>query len=215
MLYQSKLGQDVELQNAHIGLLKAPRIVFHMKTLNVQSSRGSKPVDWNGDATSVPYGQLIFDLSTRTDDRLRYRKITGSMPLRFYIPDQLEQPNFLDDDYKKLLQFPCIPINFRLMQKSFASVLAKRFYPAPLRMNINFAQRKLAKHKKHHIAKIQNKGCSVAFFKNNHLGLNKCRSVIRKIVKTHKSHYSSRLKPFVLIWSGLFFFLLLCTTARV
>ena len=69
--HQSKLGRDVELQNTHIVLLKSTRDVHRVATLSVQLGLGSTLVDWFRDATSVPFGHLLIDLSPRTDDRLR------------------------------------------------------------------------------------------------------------------------------------------------
>ena len=71
LFHQSKLGRDVELQNTHIVLFKSPRDVMQVTTLGAQLGLGSELVDWYQDATSVPYGQLLIDLSPRTDDRLR------------------------------------------------------------------------------------------------------------------------------------------------
>ena len=74
LFHQSKLGRDVELQNTHTVLFKSPRDVNQVATLSVQLGLGSALVDWYRDATSVPFGQLMIDLSPRTDDRLRYCK---------------------------------------------------------------------------------------------------------------------------------------------
>ena len=38
----------------------------------MQLDLGSELVDWYRDATSVPFGHLLVDLSPRTDDRLSY-----------------------------------------------------------------------------------------------------------------------------------------------
>ena len=72
LFHQSKLGRDVELQNTHIDLFKSPRDVMQVTTLSTQLGLGSELVDWYRDATSVPFGHLLIDLSPRTDDRLRY-----------------------------------------------------------------------------------------------------------------------------------------------
>ena len=72
LFHQSKLGGDVELQNTHIVLFKSPRDVMQVTTLSTQLGLGSELVDWYRDATSVPFGHLLIDLSPRTDDRLRY-----------------------------------------------------------------------------------------------------------------------------------------------
>ena len=69
LFHQSKLGRDVELQNTHIVLFKSPRDVMQVTTLSTQLGLGSELVDWYRDATSVPFGHLLIDLSPRTDDR--------------------------------------------------------------------------------------------------------------------------------------------------
>ena len=78
-LHQSKLGRDVELQNTHIVLFKSHRDVMQVTSLTRQLGLGSELVDWYRDATSVPFGHLLIDLSPRTDDRLRYCTNTGSI----------------------------------------------------------------------------------------------------------------------------------------
>ena len=72
LFHQSKLGRDVELQNTHIVLFKSRRDVMQVTTLSTQLGLGSELVDWYRDATIVPFGHLLNDLSPRTDDRLRY-----------------------------------------------------------------------------------------------------------------------------------------------
>ena len=69
VFHQSKLRNDFELQNTHIVLLKSPRDVIQVTTLNTQLGLGSELVDWYRDATYVPFGHLLIDLSPRTDDR--------------------------------------------------------------------------------------------------------------------------------------------------
>ena len=68
---------------------------MQVTTLSTQLVLGSELVDWYGDATFVPFGHLLIDLSPRTDDRLRYITNTGSIASKFYIPDQLKQSEFL------------------------------------------------------------------------------------------------------------------------
>ena len=83
LFHQSKLGRDVELQNTHIVLFKPPRDVMQVTNLSTQLGLGSELVDWYRDATSVPFGHLLIDLSPRTDDRLRYCTNSGSVPSKF------------------------------------------------------------------------------------------------------------------------------------
>ena len=67
LFQHSKLGRDVELQNTHIVLFKSPRDVMQVTTLSTQLGLGSELVVWYRDATSVPFGHSLIDLSPRTD----------------------------------------------------------------------------------------------------------------------------------------------------
>ena len=91
LFHQSKLGRDVELQNTHFVPFKSPRDVMQVTTLSTQLGFVSELVDWYPDATSVPFGHLLIELSPRTDERLRYCTNTGSIPSSFYITDRLKQ----------------------------------------------------------------------------------------------------------------------------
>ena len=179
LFHQSKLGRDVELQNTHIVLFKSPRGVMQVTTLSTQFSLGSELIDWYRDATSVPFGHLLIDLSPCTDDRLRYCTNTGSNPSKFCVPDRLKQSKVLDDEHTKSLYSPSVPILFPQMQKSFPSVLPKRVYPLPLRMHNKSAQRKPAKHKKTSRGKIS-KRCSTIVSKTYNLEAKKRQSGVRK-----------------------------------
>ena len=117
LFHQSKLRRDVELQNTHIVLFKSPRDVMQLTNLGAQSGLGSELVDWYRDATSVPYGQILIDLSPRTDDRLRYCTNSGSVPSRCCIFDRLKHLNSLNDEYTKSVYSPGVQIAFPQMQK--------------------------------------------------------------------------------------------------
>ena len=71
LFHKSKFGTEIELWNTHNVLFKSPRDVLEDGRLSVQLGLGLLLVDWYKYATSVPFGQLLIDLSTRTDDRLR------------------------------------------------------------------------------------------------------------------------------------------------
>ena len=148
LFHQSKLGRDVELLNTHIVLFKSPRDVMQVTTLSTQLGLGSELVDWYRDATSVPFGHLLIDLSLGTDDRLRYCTHTGSNPSKFYTPDRLKRSKNLDNEHTKSLYSPSVPIIFPQMQRTFPSVLPKRVYPVSLRTRKKSAQRKPPKQKK-------------------------------------------------------------------
>ena len=127
---------------------------MQVTTLSTQFGLVSERVDWYRNASSLTFGHLLIDLSPRTDDRLHYCTNTGSVPSKFYILDRLKQSKILDDEHKKSLYSPSVPIIFPQMQKSFPSVLSKRVYPVSLRMHNKSAQRKPAKHKKASRGKI-------------------------------------------------------------
>ena len=144
LFHQSKLGRDVELENTHIVLFKSPRDLMQVTTLSIQLGLGSELDDWYRDATSVPFGHLLIDLSPRTDDRLRYCTNSESVASKFYITERLKHFRTLNDEHTKSLYYPSVPIVFPQMQKSLSSVLPKRVYPVSLRMHSKSAQRKLA-----------------------------------------------------------------------
>ena len=182
--HQSKLRREVELHNTHIVHFKSPRDVMQVTTLSTQLGLGSELVDWYRDATSVPFGHLLIDLSPRTDARLRYCTNTGSIASKFYIPERLKQSKILDDEHTKSLYSPSVSIHFPQMQRSSPSVLPKRFYPVSLRMHKKSAQRKLAKHKKTSRGKISKRGSTIVS-KTYNLKAKKRHSGVRKMVTAH------------------------------
>ena len=88
---------------------------MQVTTLSTQLVLGSELVGWYRDATFVPFGQLLIDLSPRTDDRLRYCTNSGSVPSKFYTPDSLKRLNSLADEHSKLLESPSVLIAFPQM----------------------------------------------------------------------------------------------------
>ena len=160
-------------------------------TLSTQLGLGSELVDWYPDATSVPLGHLLIELSPRTDDRLRYWTNSGSVPSKFYIPERLKHLRTLDDGHTKSLYSPSVPIAFPQMQKSLSSVLPKRVYPLSMRMHSKSAQRKIASHKKTSPGKISRQSL-VTIAKRNNLEAKKKHSVVRKRIATNSRHYTSR-----------------------
>ena len=171
---------------------------MQVTTLSTQLGLGSELVDWYRDATFVPFGHLLIDLSPRTDDRLRYCTNSGFVPLNFLIPESLKPSRTLDDKHTKSLYSPSVPIAFPQMQKSFSSVLPKRVYPVSMRMHSKSTQRKLANQKKTSRGKASRRSVATIAEKNN-LEAKKKRSVVRKRIATNSSHYTSRYYSFVLI----------------
>ena len=62
---------------------------MQLTTISTQLGISSELFDWYRDATSLPFGHLLSDLSPRTDYRLPYCTNSVSIPLKFYIPDRL------------------------------------------------------------------------------------------------------------------------------
>ena len=191
IFHQSKLGRDVELQNTHIVLFKSPRDVMQVTTLGTQLGLGSELVNWYRDATSVPFGHLLIDLSPWTDDRLGYCTNSGSVPSKFYIPERLKLLRTLDDEHTKSLYSLSVPVAFPQMRKPLSSVLPKRVYPFPMRMHSKSTQRELASHKKTSHGKLSRRSLGT-FAKKNNLAAKKKRSVVRKRIATNSRHYTSR-----------------------
>ena len=179
LFHQSKLGRHVDLQNTHIVLFKSPRDVMQVTTLSRQLGLGSELVDWYRDATSVPFGHLLIDLSPRTDNRLRYCTISGSVPSKLCIPERLKHLETLDDDHEKFLYSPSVPIAF------------PQIYPVSMRMHSKSTQRKLANHKNTSRGKVSRQSVDTIAKKNN-LEAKKNRSSVRKRIATDRSHYTSR-----------------------
>ena len=82
LFHQSKLGRDVELQNTHVVLLTSPRNVLQINTLSQQLGLGSQLKERCQDATSVTYGHLLIDLTSKTVDSLSYFSNSGSVPTK-------------------------------------------------------------------------------------------------------------------------------------
>ena len=108
---------------------------MQVTTISTQLGLGSELVDWYRDATSLPFGHLLIDMSPRTDGQLRYCTNTGSILSKFYILERLKQLKILDDEHTKSVYSPSVPIIFPQMQMSFPPVLPKKVYPVSLRMH--------------------------------------------------------------------------------
>ena len=148
LFHQRKLGREVGLQNTHIVLFKSPPDVHQVATLSVELGLGSALVDRYRDATSVTFGHLLIDLFPRTDDRLRYCTSSGNIPSKVYVPDNLKQLKYLDDDHTKFIYSQSIPAPFPRMQNSISKNLSKRFNPISQQVHRQPAAKKLVRSKK-------------------------------------------------------------------
>ena len=167
LFHQSKLGRDVELQNTHIVLFKSPRDVHQVATLSVQLGLGTALVYWYRDATSVPFGHLLIDLSPRTDDRLRYCTNSGNIPSKFYVPDNLKHLRYLDDDTLNLSTLQAFQ-HFSLPCKvQFLKTCPKEFIRFLSECIVNLLQGNLSEVKRRHVLKYRDEIHETVFKKNN------------------------------------------------
>ena len=148
LFHKNKLGRDIELQNTHIVLCKSPRYVLEVRRLSFQLGLVFSLVDWYKNATSVLFGHLLFDLSPRTDDRLRYCPNSGRKPSNFYIPEQLKHLRILDEDHTKSLYSPSIPTLLPQVQNTISPKLPERFSSVPKRMYSELTPRNFARFEK-------------------------------------------------------------------
>ena len=182
LFHQSKLGRDVELQNMHNVLFKSPRNVMQVSTLSAQLTLVSQLVDCYRDATSLPYGHFLIDLSPQTDDRLRSCTKTGSFPSKFHILGRLKQFNFWARNTKISLFFKCSN-HFATKENSFPSVLPKVFIRCLRECIVNLLKKNLQRLKTP-FDKISRKNW-IALSRKNHLEAKKGRSGVRRRVTTH------------------------------
>ena len=189
---QSKLRRDVELQNTHIVFFKSPRDVMQVTTLSTQLGLGSELVDWYRDATSVPFGHLLIDLSPRTDDRLRYCTNSGSVPSKFYIHERLKHLRTLDDEHTKSFYSPSVAIAFPQMQKSLSSILPKKFIRFLCECIVNLLKGNLQTIKGHHVVKFQDKVCLLSLKRTTWKQRRNVLSSEKGLQLTNSSHYTSR-----------------------
>ena len=164
---------------------------MQLSTCSTQLGLGSELVDWYRNATFVPFGHLLIDLSPRTDNGLGYCTNSGSVPSKFYIPERLKHLRTLNAEHTKSLYSPSVPIAFPQTQKSLSSVLPKRVYPFSMRMHSKSTQGKLASHKKTSRGKVSRRGLVTIAKKNNLEAKNK-RSVVRKEIATNSRHHTTR-----------------------
>ena len=178
--HQSRIGPDVELHYMHIVLLKSSHDVMQVSTLNAQLGLASKLVGCYWDAKSVPYGQVLIDLSPRTDDRYVIVQTVdpSHQNCRFRDSGPIETIRFLVDEHTKFFYSLCVPTNFTQMQISFVQ-FCPNFFLRFLRMHGKFAQRKPAKQKKKTRGKISKQSAAAPSKKIN-LKAKKRQSSVQK-----------------------------------
>ncbi len=162
LFHKSKLGRDVELQNTHIVLFKSPRDVLQINTLGTQLGLGSQLKEWYQDATPVPYGHLLIDLSPKTVDSLRYCTNSGSAPTKFYLPKHSQNITFLDDEHTISLYAKHVPKLDSKMQKVVFTSLPERLYRVHQRMHRKHVTRTTRRSKENRRTKISKRNKKLA-----------------------------------------------------
>ena len=95
--------RDNELQNTHIVLFKSPPYVQQIDVPGKQHGLGNTQWKWYADATSIPYGYPMIDLSPKTNDILRYSTEVTSFPTNFYSPSSRSRITQINDQKSGLL----------------------------------------------------------------------------------------------------------------
>ena len=148
-------------------------------------------MDWYKDATSVPFGLLLIDLSPRTDDRLQYCTNSGKKPTNFNLPEQLKHLRILDDDHTKSLYSPSISTLFPQVQNAISPKLPERIHSVPKRMYSEPAPRKFARFEKRASVKIS-KTTPLTFPGKNNLERKTKNSVNEERAVTNKNNIPIR-----------------------
>ena len=128
---------------------------MQVTTLSAQFGLGSELIDWYRDATSVPFGHLLIDLSPRTDDRLRYCTKSGSVPSKFGILERLKHLRTLDDEHTKSLSSPSVAIASRKWKSHFLQSCPKEYIRFLCECIVNLLKGNLQAIKRHHVVKFQ------------------------------------------------------------
>ena len=80
---------------------KSPRDVQQIDVQRKPLGLGNTLRKWYADATSIPYGHLMIDLSPKTNDLLRYS--TDSFPTKFFSPSSRSRVKLINDQNSGLL----------------------------------------------------------------------------------------------------------------
>ena len=155
LFHKRKLGRDIELKTTHIVPFKSPREVLQVGRLSVQLGIGLSHVDWYKDATSVPFGHLLIDLSPPTDDRLRYCTNSGKKPSKLDVPEQFKHLRILDDDHTRSLYSPSIPTLFPQVQNTICAKRSERIIRFQSECKLNLLHGSLQNLKKEQVLKYR------------------------------------------------------------
>ena len=127
LFHESANGRDTELKNTHIVLFKSPRNDQQTDVLGKQLGLGNTLWKWYVDATSVPYGHSMIDLSPKTNDLLRYSTDVTSFPTEFYLPSSRSPVTQINDQKPGLLYSEAFSNLQHSIPEDFLEVLFQRF----------------------------------------------------------------------------------------
>ena len=122
---------------------------MQVSTFSAQVVLGLELVYCYGDAKPAPCGLLLIDSLPRTDDRLRYRTKTGSIPSKFHVSERLKHLMSLDDKHTTFFCSPIVPISFPQGQNHFPHCCRKDFR----RFQKKASRRKISKSSSNFVSK--------------------------------------------------------------
>ena len=112
------------MQKTHIVLFKPPRDVQQISVLGKLLGLGNTLQKWYAGATSVPYGHLMIDLSTKANNLLHCSTAVTSFPTKFYLPSsrsRVTQKKIKNLDYFTLKLFLTSSTQFQRIFLKFCS----------------------------------------------------------------------------------------------
>ena len=160
------MGRDIELQNTHIVLFKSPREVLQINTLSQQLGLRSKLKDWYTKATSIPYGNLLIDLTPKTVDSLRFCTNSGFIPTILFLPKTKQEITFLNDELTTSLYTDNVPNVFPELQGKVPKKFYKKFHSVSKRMHSKPSRRTTTGNIKTRRNKVQRRNSSTRAEKN-------------------------------------------------
>ena len=103
LFHKSANGRDTELKNTHMVPFKSLRVVQQIDVLKKQLGLGTTLRKEYTDATSIPNGHLMVDLSPKSNDFLRYSTDVISYPTNFHLPSSRSRVTQINDRKSGLL----------------------------------------------------------------------------------------------------------------
>ena len=82
LFHKSANGRDTELQNTNTVLFKSSHYVQQLVVVGEQPGLGNTLRKWLADATSIPFGHIMVDLSPETNDLFRYSTDVTPFPTK-------------------------------------------------------------------------------------------------------------------------------------